>query len=170
MSLPHFLGMGHPLPRGFDLVCLSHLRWHEFHLQPQHPLNQLMQERRVFFIEVPVAELIDDWWLEIDQRDCSLWVAAPHLPNWVNSALVTAMHQSLMDELFEQYAIANPILWYFTPTALSYTNHLPAAAIVYDRLDESFCSQETAPTLPVLEQQLLQRADIVLRSGQKSHA
>lgn len=152
--------------RGFDLVCLSHLRWDSVYQRPQHLLSRCVQKRRVFFIEEPIIEFIDSWWLEISQRECGVWVVVPHLPDWVSDELVAAMHQSLINELFEQYAIANPILWYYTPAALSFTNHLPSSAVVYDCMDELSAFQGASPALQELEQQLFQRAVVVFTGGQ----
>lgn len=152
--------------RNSDLVCLSHLRWNFVYQRPQHLLSRCAQERRVFFIEEPVTEFIDSWWLEMNQQECGVWVGVPHLPNWVNDELVAAMHQSLIDELFEQYAIVDPVLWYYTPAALTVTQHLPASAIVYDCMDELSAFQGASPALRELEQQLLQQADVVFTGGQ----
>jgi UDP-galactopyranose mutase len=149
-----------------DLVCLSHRRWDAIYQRPQHLLSCFAQKQRVFFIEEPVLEFTDSWWLEVSERECGVSVVVPHLPSWVSEDLVTAMHQSLMDELFEQYAIANPILWYYTPAALSFTSHLPSVAVVYDCMDELSAFEEASPALRALEQQLFQQADVVFTAGQ----
>lgn len=154
------------LSKGSDLICLSHLRWDFVYQRPQHLLSRCVQQRRVFFVEEPIVEFIASWWLEISQRECGVWVVVPHLPDWVNDKLMAAMHQSLMDELFQEYAIVNPILWYYTPAALSFTSHLPSSAVVYDCMNELSAFQGAAPALQQLERQLLQRADVVFTSGQ----
>jgi hypothetical protein len=156
------------LPNGSDLVCLSNSRWDAFTQAPQQRLSECLQNRRVFFIEEPVVEFIASWSLEISQQECGVWVVVPHLPNWVSDELITAMRQSLMDELFETYAIANPIFWYYTPNALSFTGHLHPSIVVYERVDDRSTFQNSSPTLEALEQQLLQRADIVLQGKKES--
>jgi len=113
-----------------------------------------------------VIEFIDSWWLEISQRECGVWVVVPHLPDFVSDELATAMQQSLMNELFEDHAIANPILWYYTPAALTFTEHLPASVVVYDCMDELSAFQGASSVLRELEQQLMKRADIVFTGGQ----
>jgi UDP-galactopyranose mutase len=163
---PSYLETEAILSNSFDLVCLSHLRWDFVYQRPQHLLSRCVKNRRVFFVEEPVVESIDSWWLEVSQRECGLWVVVPHLPNWVSDGLVTIMHQSLMDELFEKYAIVSPILWYYTPTALSFTHHLPSSVIVYDCMDELSAFRGASPALQELERQLLQRADVVFTGGQ----
>lgn len=162
---PSLSGIGNFLSRGSDLVCLSHLQWDVVYGQPQHLLNHCQQRRRVFFVEEPIVEFISSWWLEVTQRECGVWVVVPHLPDWVNDELATAMHQSLMDELFKAYAIANPILWYYTPAALAFTQHLPASAIVYECIDGLSPLQGASPDLQALERELLQKADVVFTGG-----
>lgn len=161
-----FLGTEDFLSSSSDLVCLSHLRWDFVYQRPQHLLSRCVQERRVFFIEEPVVESIESWWLEVSQRECGVWVVVPHLPDWVSNELRTTMHQSLMDELFQEHAIAKPILWYYTPAALSFTHHLQPSAVVYDCMDELSAFQGASFALGELERQLFQRADVVFTGGQ----
>lgn len=156
----------HRVSANSDLVCLSNVRWDVEHQYPQHFLSRCVQSRRVFFIEEPVFEFIASWWLEINQRECGVWVAVPHLPRGLSAELVTAMCQSLMDELFDQYAIANPILWYCTPTAFPFTKHLCHSMVVYDRINDSLPLDDMSPSLQEFEQQLLQQADVVFKGEQ----
>jgi UDP-galactopyranose mutase len=158
--------IGRFLANDSDLVCLSHLRWDFVYQRPQHLLSRCAQSRRVFFIEEPVVEFVDAWWLDVSQRECGVWVVVPHLPDWVGDTLRATMHESLINELFEDHAIANPILWYYTPAALSFTAHLEASAVVYDCMDELSAFRGASPALQELEQSLLQRADVVFTGGQ----
>lgn len=149
-----------------DLVCLSHLRWDFVYQRPQHLLTRCAQKRRVFFIEEPIFEAGDDWWLEVGRRECGVWVVVPHLPSGLKGEMMAAMQQSLVDDLFAEYAIANPILWYYTPMALSFTSHLQATAVVYDCMDELSAFKGAPPALREFEDQLFQRADLVFTGGQ----
>jgi hypothetical protein len=162
---PSLSGIGNFLLKSSDLICLSHLQWDVVHQHPHHLLNHCQQRRSVFFVEEPVVEFISSWWLEMTQREYGVWVVVPHLPNWVNDQLATAMHQSLIDELLETYAIANPILWYYTPAALAFTKHLPASAIVYECIDGFSPLQGASSALQDLERELLQQADVVFTGG-----
>lgn len=152
-------------PEVSDLVCFSHLRWDFVYQRPQHLLTRCAQERRVFFIEEPIFEFIDSWWLEIGRRECGVFVVVPHLPNWVSGELVTAMQQCLVDELFEESAIVHPVLWYYTPMALSYTDHLSAQVVVYDCMDELSAFKGASPELRNWEAKLFDRADLVFTGG-----
>ncbi len=39
---------------GFDLVCLSHLRWDFVYQRPQHLMSRFAKNGRVFFVEEPI--------------------------------------------------------------------------------------------------------------------
>ncbi|WOD40274.1 hypothetical protein [Nodosilinea sp. E11] len=113
------------LSNASDLVCFSHLRWELLEQRSQQILGDYAQEQRVFFIEEPVVEFIDSWWIDVHQNECGVWVVVPHVLDWVSDELRKAMGQSLIDELFEQFAIVTPTLWYSTPSApLPLTHHL----------------------------------------------
>lgn len=152
-------------PGTLDLVCLSHLRWDFVYQRPQHLLSRCARERRVFFVEEPVLEFIDSWWLEVSQRECGVWVVVPHLPDWVNEELVIAMQQSLLDALLEEYEITTPILWYYTPIALQFTYHVESSAVIYDCMDELSAFRGAPPKLRDLEAQLFGRSDVVFTGG-----
>ncbi|HEY9734836.1 MAG TPA: glycosyltransferase family 1 protein [Trichocoleus sp.] len=148
-----------------DLVCLSHLRWDFVYQRPQHLLSRCAQGRRTFFVEEPIAEFTDSWWLEISQRECGVWVVVPHVPEFVNDELMAAMQRSLLDELFAEAKIVSPVLWYYTPMALSFSEHLSASAVVYDCMDELSAFRGAPPALQLLERKLFERADVVFTGG-----
>lgn len=149
-----------------DLICLSHLRWDFVYQRPQHLLNRCAQNYRVFFVEEPVFTAGDTWHLDVSQRDGGVWVAIPHLPRDLNQEKVIALQQNLLDELLEKWAIANPVLWYYTPMALSFTFHLQPQLTIYDCMDELSAFRGAPPILQDLEAQLFQKADLVFTGGQ----
>ncbi|MGV0027342.1 glycosyltransferase [Phormidesmis priestleyi] len=100
------------------------------------------------------------------QQECGVWVVVPHLPKGLSDEMIAAMQRSLIDELFADYAIVNPLLWYYTPMALSFTQHLQALAVVYDCMDELSAFKGASPALWAFEQELFDRADIVFTGGQ----
>ncbi|MBD2234550.1 hypothetical protein [Phormidium tenue] len=100
-----------------DLVYFSPLRWEMLSQRSQQTLGSRTQKQRVFFIEAPVVEFIDSWWIDVNQNEWGVWVAVPHVLDWVSDKLREAMCQSLMNELFKQFAIATPTLRYSTPSA-----------------------------------------------------
>lgn len=158
--------IGEPFTDVVDLVCLSHLRWDFVFQRPQHLLTRCAKERRVFLFEEPIFEEGDSWWLEVSKRESGVWIAVPHLPSGSDAETITAMQQKLVDQLFAEYAIASPILWYYTPMALSFTNHLKPLAIVYDCMDELSAFKGAPPALREWEKELFKRADVVFTGGQ----
>ncbi|KAM3094812.1 glycosyltransferase [Phormidesmis sp. 146-12] len=120
----------------------------------------------MFFVEEPIYESGSTWQLKITQQDCGVWVVVPHLPKGLGQEMLTAMQRSLIDELFAEYAIETPILWYYTPMALSFTDHLESLAIVYDCMDQLSAFKGASPALQAFEQQLFDRADLVFAGGQ----
>lgn len=147
-----------------DLVCCSHLRWDFVYQRPQHLLSRAARERRVFFIEEPVWEEESIVWLEFSRRECGVWVAVPHLPKGVSNA--EELQKQLIDALFAACRIQRYILWYYTPMALAFTEHLTPLATVYDCMDELSAFKGAPPILRDREAQLFQRADLVFTGGQ----
>lgn len=149
-----------------DLVCLSHLRWDFVYQRPQHLLSRCAAQRRTFFIEEPIFDSNASWRLETSRRECGVWVVVPHLPSGMNQEMVSAMLQALINELFEEYGISSPILWYYTPIALSFTEQLEARCVVYDCMDELSAFKGASKTLSQWEEKLFKRADVVFTGGQ----
>lgn len=155
-----------PLETSPDLVCLSHLRWDFVYQRPQHLLSRCSTQRRTFFIEEPIFESNATWWLETSERECGVRVVVPHLPSGMSQEMIATMLQTLIDELFAEYGIANPILWYYTPIALSFTNHIESHCVVYDCMDELSAFKGASKALKDWEAQLFKRADVVFTGGQ----
>ncbi len=166
----------------FDVVCLSHLRWDFVYQRPQHLLSRCAKQRRTFFVEEPI--FIDGpVSLEVSQRDKNLFVVAPLLPihmsltkrvverlqpQFVDEAFreeVNALQKRLLDELFATYAIETYALWYYTPMALSFSDHLQPVATIYDCMDELSAFKNAPPALQECETALLKRADLVFTGG-----
>jgi UDP-galactopyranose mutase len=71
----------------------------------------------------------------------------------------------MLDALLAEQQINSPILWYYTPYALSFTGHLARSLVVYDCMDElsGFLGADAA--LPLLERELLGQAGVVFTGG-----
>jgi UDP-galactopyranose mutase len=61
--------------------------------------------------------------------------------------------------------VSEPVRWYWTPMALRWSDDLPAAAIVYDCMDELSAFRGAPPQLVSAELDLLRRADLVFTGG-----
>jgi UDP-galactopyranose mutase len=154
------------LPGTPDLICLSHLRWDFVYQRPQHLLSRCVQHRRVLFIEEPVPSPEQTAYLQLDQRECGVWVVIPHLPTNLSEAEITALQKHLLDELLNTCAISEYILWYYTPMAMAFTQHLQPIATVYDCMDELSAFKGASPVLREHESELFLQADLVFTGGQ----
>ncbi len=148
-----------------DLVCLSHLRWNFVYQRPQHLLGRCAKNRRVFFVEEPVLSAGTDWWLDVSIHETGVWVIVPHLSEGISEETAQTAQQAMLDDLFQAAEISQYILWYYTPMAVSFTNHLKPLAVVYDCMDELSAFQGAHPELKANENQLLKRASVVFTGG-----
>jgi len=149
----------------FDVVCLSHLRWNFVFQRPQHLMTRCARERRVYFVEEPVIEEAAQPDLRI-QRSEGVTVVCPVLPPGLDPVEVSAAQRRLLSTFMATERIADYVLWYYTPMALLFTDHLKPRAIVYDCMDELSAFRNAPPMLTMLEAQLMQRAVLVLTGGQ----
>ena len=150
----------------YDLVCLSHLRWDFVYQRPQHLLSRFARERRVFFVEEPIFTDAPSR-LDISAREDNLSIVVPHL-NHAEALEKTAENliRAMLDEMFAERAIKDFVLWYYTPMAVSFTDHLQPQAIVYDCMDELSLFKNAPPQLIKNEAKLFEKADVVFTGGQ----
>src|SRR6185436_1749425 len=146
-----------------DLICLSHLRWNFVFQRPQHLMTRFAAERRVFFFEEPIFDSSRPQ-LQI-HRDGDVRVVVPHLPAGLGPHDVSTTLTTLLSQMCVQWAISQPICWYYTPMALTFTRTIDASAIVYDCMDELSAFKGAPPELLSLEEELLERADVVFTGG-----
>jgi glycosyltransferase involved in cell wall biosynthesis len=147
-----------------DVICLSHLRWNFVFQRPQHLLTRCARRRRVFFVEEPVHGDGPPR-LEVDVPGGGVHVAVPHLPCGLDEAEGHRAQRDLIDEMMRRHAIADHVLWYYTPMALPFTQHLAPRAIVYDCMDELSAFAGAPQALRDREAELMRRASVVLTGG-----
>jgi UDP-galactopyranose mutase len=155
-----------------DYICFSHLRWHFVTQRPQHLLTRIAQDRRVFFWEEPIWHAPGElalrhdgslgMHLDIQSESGSLWVIQPHITWGIDSE--TGQRQ-LLSEFVRQYAIQNPVRWYYTPIALGFSDQLNPKTTVYDCMDELSGFLGAPPELAAREQQMFLEADVVFTGG-----
>jgi UDP-galactopyranose mutase len=75
------------------------------------------------------------------------------------------LQRDLLAQFLEEQDIRRPILWYYTPMALAFTDGLPVAATVYDCMDELSAFAGAPPAMLERERELFRRADIVFTGG-----
>src|SRR5687768_12336252 len=150
--------------RAPDLVCLSHLRWNFVFQRPQHLMTRFARERRVFFIEEPHVGAGADR-LEVTQPHPGVHVVVPHLRAHANDGARTSAQAALVDRLLHEHAVRDFVLWYYTPMALPFTQHLRPLATVYDCMDELSGFAGAPPGLREQEAELMKRADLMTTGG-----
>lgn len=147
------------------LLCLSHLRWNFVYQRPQHLMSRFARTYQVLFFEEPIASDAITPWLDISMPEPGVRVLVPRIPA---SHIGTREGEAEQRRLLNRYlAISGiePVLWYYTPMSLSFTDHLDAPLIVYDCMDELSAFRGAPPELVEREQRLLNRADLVFTGG-----
>ena len=155
-----------------DLICFSHLRWHFVTQRPQHLLSLAALNRRVFYWEEPIWRSSGELPLQTDgqlgsyidviEQSPNLWVIQPHITWGID---FEDGQRTLLAEFMRRFAIEDYILWYYTPMALGFSNHLTPQAVVYDCMDELKNFLNPPLQLAEREAQLFDRADIVFTGG-----
>lgn len=150
-----------------DLICLSHIRWNFVYQRPQHLLNRFAVNNRVYVIEEPVFEAHSDFYeITKPNEDSNLWVVVLHVSKNTSPEKRNHTLKALIDSLRYSNHINKYILWYYTPMALEYTDHLNPSLIVYDCMDELSAFKSPPAGIKEMEVCLLKRADIVFTGGQ----
>lgn len=149
-----------------DLICFSHIRWNFVYQRPQHLLNRFAIYNRVFVIEEPAFDRDSDYYeIQKDTGEHNLWVVMLHVSRETPFEKREATLKALMDAFIFSNEIKNYILWYYSPMALSYSNHLHPSLIVYDCMDELSAFKFAPPELKKMEASLLDKADLVFTGG-----
>lgn len=149
-----------------DLVCFTHLRWDFVYQRPQHLLSRAARTRRVFVVEEPIFDN-GSMRLDVSEREDGVRVVVPYLPEGLSSDVARqAVLKEMVDRLFSLHAINNFIIWYYTPMALEFTQHLKPLATIYDCMDELSAFKGAPSSLQLREQQLFNICDLVFTGGQ----
>jgi UDP-galactopyranose mutase len=146
-----------------DLVCLSHLRWDFVFQRPQHLMTRHARRRRVFFVEEPHFD--DGPSRLLSRPDRGVQVVVPYLPRGLHPAAAARQHRDLVEDALRRAGVRNPILWYYTPMALSSAERLAPSLVVYDCMDELSAFRGAPPQLLEHEERLLRQAHVVFTGG-----
>lgn len=148
-----------------DIVCFSHLRWNFVYQRPQHLLSRFARMNRVIFWEEPVFDSFYDY-NEISRvENSNVWVYVPHIRAGLKPEDVVEVQRRLLDETLETMAIKEYVLWYYSPMALLFSDHLQSQLIVYDCMDELSAFKFAPPLLKQQEAKLFRNADLVFTGG-----
>jgi len=149
-----------------DIICFSHIRWNFVYQRPQHLLNRYAINNRVFVVEEPVYEADSDYY-EINEptENANLWVIVLHVSKYSSSEKRNHVLKALLDSCMYSYKITEYILWYYSPMALHYSEHLTPSLIIYDCMDELSAFKAAPAHIKQMEVCLLSRADLVFTGG-----
>jgi glycosyltransferase involved in cell wall biosynthesis len=156
-----------PDPARPTLFCFSHLRWDFVFQRPQHLMSRFAREMTVVFWEEPKdIEPRETAFLKVRQAEdfSNVRVVTPHLPKGLDEAGRDQALQRLLDA--HVAVCAGPLIsWYYTPMMLPFSRHLDASVVVYDCMDELSKFRFAPEKLLDLEQELIDRADLVFTGG-----
>ena len=152
-----------------DLICLSHLRWNFVFQRPQHLMSRYARTQRVYFFEEPEFDDVDEPQYRLDTRD-GVNVVVPRLPKGYTAEQTVLAQRAVLDQLIRSQRISRFVLWYYTPLALKFSQHLQPVATVYDCMDELSAFKNASSELPSLERVLMRRADLVFTGGHSLYA
>jgi len=148
-----------------DLVCFSHLRWNFVYQRPQHLLSRFAKHFRVFFVEEPVLHDSTNS-LQVTLDEENVWIIVPHLNKNISDEEKINTQKDLLNKLFRNMQIESYIFWYYTPMALSISDHLEPQLIVYDCMDELSAFKFAPPELKARETEMFLKADLIFTGGQ----
>lgn len=148
------------------LFCLSHLRWNFVFQRPQHLLTRAAKTHKVIYFEEPVHENVTRPFMRATEPSANIRVLTPVLPEGTTHADAIAMQRRLVDLALAAEQYDRLILWYYTPMALPFTDHVECDVCVYDCMDELSGFRNAPREMVQMERLLMQRADVVFTGGQ----
>ena len=154
-------------PEAATLLCFSHLRWNFVFQRPQHLMSRFAGEMNVIFWEEPVdIGPHETAYLQVREAQDApgVRVVVPHLPQGMPEDAREATLNRLLDA--HVASIRGPLLtWYYTPMMLPFSRHIEADVTVFDAMDELSKFKFAPAKLLDLEQELIDRSDIVFTGG-----
>ena len=156
-----------PDPRPATLICFSHLRWNFVFQRPQHLMSRFARNMDVIFWEEPVEiGPRETAYLRVTEaRDAAnVRVVVPHMPKDMPSDAREAALSRLLDAHLANVR-GTLIAWYYTPMMLPFSKHVTPDLTVYDAMDELSKFKFAPEHLLDLEQELIDRADILFTGG-----
>jgi glycosyltransferase involved in cell wall biosynthesis len=133
--------------------------------RPQHLLSRAARHWRVWYIEEPIWGDQETPSLSIDRITDQLTLVVPNLPHGTSPEEAVVQQRVLIDQLLADQHIQHYALWYYTPMALPFSDHLRPRLTVYDCMDELSAFLGAPRPLVELERQLMSRADVVFTGG-----
>ena len=148
------------------LICLSHLRWDFVTQRPQHLMDRFARDYRVLFWEEAIPTTHHLPYLEFHAfHGTTVQAVRPRIPDRWSPQDQAAGLVGLFDQMLALNGIVRPVLWLYTPMMWPVVQHVDAAAVVYDCMDELASFRFAPPALAGLEAALMASADLVTTGG-----
>ena len=129
-------------------------------------MARFAKQRRVFYWEEPLYDAPNTPGVEL--RTCpttGVRIATPHLPPDAHVSTSSAL-RDLLAQFVASNKIENPIVWFYTPMALSFfPASIAPSVVIYDCMDELSMFHGAPPMLREMEAQLFAKADLVFTGG-----
>jgi UDP-galactopyranose mutase len=156
-----------PTSQPNTLICFSHLRWNFVFQRPQHLMCRFSRTMNVIFWEEPVdIGPRETAYLQVREAEDAknVRVIVPHLPAGMPEDAREAALKRLLDAHLSSVRGAL-IAWYYTPMMLTFSRDIDADVTVFDAMDELSKFKFAPEHLLELEQELIDKADIVFTGG-----
>jgi glycosyltransferase involved in cell wall biosynthesis len=140
----------------YDLIVFSHLRWNFVFQRPQHIISRLAAQRKILFVEEPVA----------------------FAPREENTAILIPVNKNItvfqprvreigdIGPLLKKYTGKNlSAAWFYSPAFCPVFDSVNFRSVIYDCMDELSLFKGADPMLIEQERNLLSRARIVFTGG-----
>lgn len=156
-----------PDPGTTTLLCFSHLRWNFVFQRPQHLMSRFSREMDVIFWEEPVEVAARETaYLQVREAEdaSNVRIVVPHLPQ----GMPEDAREAALERLLEAHlaSVRGPLIaWYYTPMMLTFSRNIEADVTVFDAMDELSKFKFAPAKLLELEQELIDRSDVVFTGG-----
>ena len=154
-------------PKPATLICFSHLRWNFVFQRPQHLMSRFARDMDVIFWEEPIEIAPKETaYLKIREAEDApgVRIVVPHLPQDMPQDAREAALTRLLDAHLA--SVRGPLVaWYYTPMMLTFSRHLEPDVTVFDAMDELSKFKFAPVKLLELEQELIDKADVVFTGG-----
>ncbi|RQP09549.1 MAG: glycosyltransferase family 1 protein [Chryseobacterium sp.] len=147
-----------------ELVCFTHLPWDFVYQRPQHLLSRFAKQYRVYYFEEPRDTEEDDHFAAGITKE-NIAVVKLFLAKKEGDRNARLTH--LVHNAFKYLGIQDYICWYYTPMALQFTRTLTPRSVVYDCMDELSQFRFAPAELLSLEEELMEKADVVFTGGHR---
>jgi glycosyltransferase involved in cell wall biosynthesis len=156
-----------PGPEPATLICFSHLRWNFVFQRPQQLMSRFARDMAVIYWEEPI-EIGPKETAFLQVREAAdapnVRVVVPHLPQGMPDAAREAALERLLDAHLAMVR-GTLIAWYYTPMMLTFSRDIDADVTVFDAMDELSKFKFAPAHLLELEQELIDKADVVFTGG-----